>query len=749
MTKKVFGLDTQPGIQRDGTVTDRNFYNDGQWVRFQRARPRKILGYREITQILAGPSRGIYLNPSNEFSNVYNGYNNGLQSLQINNQGVGSGVLDFTLSNFTASDNNLWQFDALYDSSGAGNALLIAHPGQNLNSINNQTNTAILSGAIGSTTMSKVGVFTAIGSTNSTTTITLSATNFNVGAGQLITGSGIPINTKVVSITSGITVVISNAATATASGVTFTFDNQIAVSGGACVLHPYLFVYGNNGLIQNSAAGNPSNWVSADSNATNVASTKIVKGLPVRGGSNSPSGLFWSLDSLIRVSYTPTTVTIGGTASTFYWRYDIISSQSSILSSQSVIEYDGIFYWIGIDRFLMYNGVVKEVPNAMNQNYFFDNLNYNERQKVYCTKVTRFGEIWWFFPSGNSTECNDAIIYNIRENTWYDVGQADGANRSAGYFSQVFHYPINVSTSPNATAIGSVSISNPGTGYTNGTYKYQPLNGGTGFGAYADITVLGNVVTSVKIVSKGLGYSVNDLLSIGFLLSLSSVAITGTGGQISFTATTGVAIGQTITVTGSASTYRGIYANTYYIIATNGTSTATLSLTLGGSAITTTAGSTTGLSFGLSNSTGINFNIIVNTIQTYYSLFQHEIGVDSVIGGLTLAINSFFETNNIGIISGGPSAQSLVGDNFWIRLDRVEPDFVQTGPLDLYITGRPFAQSQDSITGPYTFMPDTNKIDLKEQRREMRLKIQSNVKGGDYQLGYMILDADVGDVRGY
>jgi hypothetical protein len=79
----------------------------------------------------------------------------------------------------------------------------------------------------------------------------------------------------------------------------------------------------------------------------------------VRGGTNAPSGLFWSLDSLIRVSY------IGAPD---YWRYDIITSQSSILSSSGVIEYDGIYYWCGVDRFLMYNGVVQEIPNPMNQN---------------------------------------------------------------------------------------------------------------------------------------------------------------------------------------------------------------------------------------------------------------------------------------------------------------------------------------------------------------------------------------------
>lgn len=30
MTKKVFALDTAAGIQRDGTVLDKTFYNDGR-----------------------------------------------------------------------------------------------------------------------------------------------------------------------------------------------------------------------------------------------------------------------------------------------------------------------------------------------------------------------------------------------------------------------------------------------------------------------------------------------------------------------------------------------------------------------------------------------------------------------------------------------------------------------------------------------------------------------------------------------
>jgi len=346
------------------------------------------------------------------------------------------------------------------------------------------------------------------------------------------------------------------------------------------MLYPYLFVYGNNGLLKNNSAGDLQNWVGADSNENNVAATKIVKGLPVRGGTTAPAGLFWSLDSLIRVVYNPTNV---GT-STIYWTYDIVTNQTSILSSQCVIEYDGIYFWCGVDRFLAYNGVVQEVPNDMNMNYFFDNLNYVQRQKVWVSKIPRWGEIWWFYPKGDSVECNDAIIYNTREKKWYDAGQALGANRSSGAFSEVFRYPVWAGNEPN---------------------------------------VLGQ-----------------------------------------------------------------------------------------------------------------------------YTVWQHEIGVDEVYLNNVNAIESSFETNSLGWVNGGPGPKQIKGLNRWIRVERVEPDFVQVGEMSLVVTGKSYADDVNENSDPYVFDPDTLKIDMREQRRELRLKFISNTVNGNYQLGNVLVSADIGDERG-
>ena len=653
-----------------------NFYTDGRWVRFQRGRPRKMAGYIQITDQLAGPCRGMYISPKNGYTTIYSGYQAGLQSLVVNQYGVGTGITDLTITQngsntaFSSNANNMWQMDSIFEANGTGNELLIAHPGQNLTAIDSQVNTHVLQGNTAGSTMSEVGIFTITGcSIASGTAVTLptgGASNGWVAIGQIVTGTAILTNPTTVTAVSGTSVTLSNAAT-NGGSKTLTFDSDIQVSGGCVVLHPYLFVYGNYGLIQNSAALNVQDWNSATANKTYASSTKVVKGLPVRGGANAPSGLFWSLDSLIRVSYVPTTVTVGTTSSTFYWRYDIISSQTSILSSQCVIEYDGIFYWIGIDRFLMYGGTVKEIPNSFNQNYFFDNLNYAQRQKVWAQKVPRFGEIWWYYPRGTATECTDAVIYNIRENCWYDAGQAIGSRRCAGYYSQVFHYPV--STSWETTINGGIAtgtITTAGTSYTNGTYSYKTLTAvtGSGTGATATIVVAGGIVTSVTINNRGKNYAVGD--------------------------------------------------------------TVTASLPVGS-----------------------GFVYTVSTLMNFAPVWQNEIGVDQVTNTTYNAIESYFETSDLGLVAGGPSEPTLTGINRWLRLERVEPDFVMSGQMSLYITGRPYAQIEDKVSDAYVFDENTGKIDMKEQRRELRLRFVSNVAGGNYELGKVLLDADTGDVRGY
>jgi hypothetical protein len=68
--------------------------------------------------------------------------------------------------------------------------------------------------------------------------------------------------------------------------------------------------------------------------------------------------------------------------------------------------------------------------------------------------------------------------------------------------------------------------------------------------------------------------------------------------------------------------------------------------------------------------------------------------------------------------------------------------------MELVVTGKGYADDTDVSSEAYLFDPTTLKIDMKEQRREMRLKFTSNRVNGDYFMGRVVMNIETGDVRG-
>jgi hypothetical protein len=396
MAEQIVQIRSLPGIKRDGTRLEGDQYVDGQWVRFQRGLPRKIGGYRSVNKFLRGLPRALLEYTQDLLTYVHAGSSNRLERFFIDGTYNTSVISDRTPSSgFAASDANMWQFSISYDTTN-GNQI-VAQVAPNLNCICNSDGGALFVGDL-------------LG-TAALTQVTTVPANFNA-------------------------------------------------TGGVATLPPYTFAFGNDGYAAWSVPNDPADFTGSGAGNAYITGQKIVKAMPLRGGpGNSPSGLFWSADSLIRGTY------IGGTP---VFQFDTISAQTSILASNSVIEYDGIFYWIGTDRFLMFNGVVREIENNLNLNFFFDNLNYEQRQKVFAYKVPRFGEIWWCFPSGDSTEPNHAVILNVRENTWYDTALPNDG-RGAGVFPAVFRKPLLSGVDPQEAAAFEVALTlSVGTGYAVG-----------------------------------------------------------------------------------------------------------------------------------------------------------------------------------------------------------------------------------------------------------------------------------------
>ena len=374
MPEDIIQIRSLPGIKRDGTVLEGNQYVDGQWARFQRGLPRKMGGYRSVSKYLRGIARALHGYTLDQLTYIHAGSADRLERFYIDASFNTSIISNRTPPTLVESAANLWQFDV--DTAGGSGLQLIAQVAPNLDCI------------------------------------------CNGEGGQLFYGDAF--------------------GTAPLAEVT-NLPGNANLTGGVVALHPYTVAFGNDGYVMWSVPGDPTDFTGSGAGNAYVTGQKIVRGMPLRGGpGNSPSGLLWSADSLLRMTY------VGGSP---VFQFDTISAQSSILSAQSVIEYDGIFYWIGTDRFLSFNGVVREIENNLNLNFFFDNLNYAQRQKVFAMKVPRFGEIWWCFPKGDNLEPNHAVIYNVRENVWYDTALPNGG-RAAGLFPAVFPKPLMSGVAP-------------------------------------------------------------------------------------------------------------------------------------------------------------------------------------------------------------------------------------------------------------------------------------------------------------
>jgi hypothetical protein len=104
-------------------------------------------------------------------------------------------------------------------------------------------------------------------------------------------------------------------------------------------------------------------------------------------------------------------------------------------------------------------------------------------------------------------------------NNAYCVPTVDQNFQSEAYMVPAVDAIFGGTYNPTGTGtLGPVTgftIATPGSGYNPGTYNSVYLNGGTGNGVVADITVSNaGVVTSVTLVSGGWGYATSDALTI-------------------------------------------------------------------------------------------------------------------------------------------------------------------------------------------------------------------------------------------
>lgn len=94
-------------------------------------------------------------------------------------------------------------------------------------------------------------------------------------------------------------------------------------------------------------------------------------------------------------------------------------SDDGILAEKCVVEFGGRHFVVGHDDIYIHDGTSKQsIVEDQMRTYFFDNVNADVYEQVYCVKHDEKKQIWVCFPSTDSTECDKAMVWNWRDNTW-------------------------------------------------------------------------------------------------------------------------------------------------------------------------------------------------------------------------------------------------------------------------------------------------------------------------------------------
>jgi hypothetical protein len=161
-------------------------------------------------------------------------------------------------------------------------------------------------------------------------------------------------------------------------------------------------------LIRWSSQDEPQNWT--PSTVTSAGFIRVSRGSKiVRGLATRQEILVWTNSSLYSLQYT-------GTTDVFALQE--LADNISIMGPRAVATANNVTYWMGQDKFYVYSGQVQTLPCTLRQ-YVFQDFNFNQADQVVCGTNEGFTEIWWFYPSEDSTWNNRYVIFNHLENAWY------------------------------------------------------------------------------------------------------------------------------------------------------------------------------------------------------------------------------------------------------------------------------------------------------------------------------------------
>jgi hypothetical protein len=187
-------------------------------------------------------------------------------------------------------------------------------------------------------------------------------------------------------------------------------------------------------LIRWSDQEDATNWLPA---ATNQAGdlvlsngTQIVTAKQAR-----QEVLVWTDSALYALQY------VGAPA---VWTAQLVGKNVSIAAQNAVAYANGVAYWMGKDKFYMYDGRTQPLRCDIRK-FVFNDFNESQYEQVFAGTNESYHEIWWWYCSLDASTVDRYVVYNYLDQVWY-YGTMD---RTAWLDSGLRNNPIAATYSSN------------------------------------------------------------------------------------------------------------------------------------------------------------------------------------------------------------------------------------------------------------------------------------------------------------
>ena len=204
-------------------------------------------------------------------------------------------------------------------------------------------------------------------------------------------------------------------------------------------------------LVRWSDQGSVTNWT--PSATTQAGFLTLSRGSEIVTAKQSRQEvLVWTDSALYAMQYVGAPVV---------WSAQLVGENISIAGQNAVAYANGVAYWMGKDKFYMYDGRTQPLRCDLRQ-FIFNDFNTQQYDQVVAGTNESYHEVWWFYCSADQTTSDRYVVYNYMEDVWYygtmsrtawlDSGLRDKP-LAATYSNNLVNHEEGVDNNENATTL--------------------------------------------------------------------------------------------------------------------------------------------------------------------------------------------------------------------------------------------------------------------------------------------------------